>query len=121
MWRLWDMRQTALVAYGAAAIAMIVLGVAIRRRVVRKHLLKQHAESVTSAIRIGADGIVITTGDDRRGLPWFRFIKYKKSRELVLLYLSHTDYLIFSYRWFTPEQRQEFDDFLRRELGDLVG
>jgi len=120
LWRLWDMRQMGLLFSGIALFVGIAVAFFTERRLALRKLRLRCALSAARTITIGENGIVFVTERGRKSLPWLHFTKYKQGNEMVLLYPSAADYLIFPHRWFTPEQREEFESYLRSEVGESV-
>jgi len=106
------------VLWGIAGPACVVLSLIIDRRWLPKRLRQRPESDTPGEIEINADGIVIESSDGTVSQSWLRTAKYKTGKDLVLLYGYDSKYLIFPNRWFTPEQKEEFDGYLRTEKGE---
>jgi hypothetical protein len=103
---------------GIAAAACAALSILVDRRWIPKKVRQQHESDTPREVEISADGIAIVTPKGTESQSWLRTAKYKIGKELVLLYGYDAKYLIFPNRWFTPDQKAEFDGYLRSELGE---
>ena len=119
LWKLWDMRQMELLYSGIALVLAILVGFFAERRLALRKLRQRTDLGVARTIAIGENGIVIVTARGRVSHPWLRFTRYKRGKDMVLLYLSDRVYLIFPRRWFTPEQWEEFGTYISTEIGEL--
>jgi len=119
LWKLWDMRQMALLYSGIALVGVIVAGFFVERRLALRKLRQRIDLGRERSVTIGENGIVFVTARGRKSHPWLCFAEYKRGRNMVLMYLADGDYLIFPRRWFTPEQWEEFRTYLTAEIGVL--
>jgi len=117
--RLWSNGADRPLFYGmAAAWVCVPLCWIIERRWIPRKLRKRPEPDTPQEFEINADGIVIGGAEGTQPVSWLRLHKYKIGTDLVLLYRYGGENLIFPYRWFTPEQKDEFEGYLRKEIGD---
>lgn len=110
--------------YVIAAVVILVIYPfqwQIESRLFRWKLMKRRQADDPLQIEISEDGMTRETPEGKQTLSWLRFVKYKLGKDEVLLYRSGMDYQILPFRWFTPEQRAEFEGYLRKEIGEPVG
>jgi len=119
LWKLWDMRQMTLLYSGIALVAVIAAGFFVERRLALRKLQQRIDLGREKSVTIGENGIVFVTKRGRKSHPWLCFAEYKRGRNMVLMYFSDGEYLIFPRRWFTPEQWEEFGTYLSAEMGGL--
>ena len=92
----------------------------IESRFFRRKLQKRKQQDGPQQIEISEDGITRETPEGKKPSSWLRVVKYKIGADMLLLYRSSTEYEIFPFRWFTPEAREEFEGYLRKEIGEPV-
>ena len=83
----------------------------------KQSFLQQKSSQEPYEVEITEDTIILQSSRSQTTMEWKDFYKYKKSKSMILLYLSDVLYLIFPVRFFSVDQFTNFQEILRANVG----